>query len=167
MSPLRTTAATLLLAALALPGSAAQATELRYGARAGFSVNPDQLVLGGHVQIHDLFEMAPGLVLEPSLTLGFGDRTTTVQVSGDFKYAFELQAEAAPIEIYPLLGLGVAHYAFDNPNCDLIGQVCSTTEIGLELGGGASVGPWAADLVIGLSGDPGIPDLRVLGSFTF
>ena len=58
------------------------------GPRVGFSVSPDQLVLGGHLEIGDV---APSLTFSPNLELGLGSDLTTVGINFDLHYHFNVQ----------------------------------------------------------------------------
>jgi hypothetical protein len=78
--------AVLLTLVTAPAGAAVMATGI--GPRVGFSVDPDQLVLGGHVVIG---EVAPSITFDPNLELGFGDNLTTVAVNFDLHYHFVLR----------------------------------------------------------------------------
>jgi len=58
-----------------------------YGLRAGFSTDPDQLVLGGQMSIG---EVAPNLSFDPNIELGFGDNVTIMAFNLDMHYHFDL-----------------------------------------------------------------------------
>jgi len=58
-----------------------------YGLRAGFSTDPDQLVLGGQMSIG---EVAPSLTFDPNVELGFGDNVTIIAFNLDMHYHFDL-----------------------------------------------------------------------------
>lgn len=102
------------------------------GPRIGVSMDPDQLVLGGQI---DLGELAPDLTFTPNLELGFGDDITTIQLNGDVHYHFLVQGSAWR----PYLGggIGVAFYSFDTPP-GFQGDD-SQTEVGLNVVVGAIV----------------------------
>ncbi len=55
------------------------------GPRVGFTVNPDQIHLGGHI---DFGEIAPNLMMVPNLEIGFGDDLTTIAPSFELDYRF-------------------------------------------------------------------------------
>jgi len=55
------------------------------GIRGGVSVDPDQIILGGHL---NLGQFMNDLYFMPNLTLGLGDDLTIVAVSPDVAYAF-------------------------------------------------------------------------------
>lgn len=62
-----------------------------YGVRAGFAADPDQLVVGGHLE-------SPGLTssgrlrLRPSVEIGVGDDSTVVAGNLDFVYVMSFPA---------------------------------------------------------------------------
>lgn len=58
-----------------------------WGVRAGFSSDPDQLVIGGQMSIG---EVAPNLSFDPNIELGFGDNTTVIAFNLDMHYHFDL-----------------------------------------------------------------------------
>ena len=59
-----------------------------YGLRAGFSIDPDQLVLGGQMSIG---EVAPSLTFDPNVEMGFGDNVTIIAFNLDMHYHFDLE----------------------------------------------------------------------------
>jgi opacity protein-like surface antigen len=94
--------------ALAVAGSfapspaAAERLELsRYGGRLGFSLKPDQFVVGAYA---DFGELARNLSLRPSVDLGFGSSQFTLIGNGDLQYSFR----DASWPVMPYLGAGVA-----------------------------------------------------------
>lgn len=55
------------------------------GPRVGITMNPDQVHFGGHLDMGDL---APRLMLMPSLEVGIGDNMTIVSTTFDVNYRF-------------------------------------------------------------------------------
>jgi len=55
------------------------------GPRVGFTINPDQVHLGGHI---DLGDIAGNLMMQPNLEIGFGDHVTTIAPSFELDYRF-------------------------------------------------------------------------------
>jgi hypothetical protein len=55
------------------------------GPRVGFTVNPDQIHFGGHI---DFGEIATNLMMVPNLEVGFGDNLTTIAPSFELDYRF-------------------------------------------------------------------------------
>jgi hypothetical protein len=117
------TAWTLLL--LMLMATASAAVTLPWGPRAGFSINPDQFVIGAHVQAA---EPSRGLVIQPNFDLGFGDDATTLLLNGDVVYTFP-ELESLNWGWYAGGGISWATYWFTGG---------SNGEIGLSILGGVS-----------------------------
>ena len=70
--------------AAAVPATAlAETGVMAFGPRVGFSVDPDQVVFGGHMMIG---ELAPHLTFDPSLEVGFGDDVTVIALNFDLHY---------------------------------------------------------------------------------
>lgn len=98
------------------------------GPRVGFSIDPSQVILGGHVV---LGEVAPNITFDPSLELGFGDNLTTIALNFDLHHHFTLQdSDWRP---YVGAGIGITFVEVDAP-----GRDNSTTDVGgaLILGAG-------------------------------
>jgi hypothetical protein len=76
-----------ILGAVLLAGSAlAEGPAVTsYGFRAGFSSDPNQLVLGGQMSVG---EVAPNLSFDPNIELGFGDNVTLIAFNLDMHYHF-------------------------------------------------------------------------------
>jgi hypothetical protein len=55
------------------------------GPRVGYTVNPDQVHFGGHIDFGDL---APNLMMLANLEIGIGDNITTVAPSFELDYRF-------------------------------------------------------------------------------
>jgi hypothetical protein len=83
------------------------AVSLNYiGPRVGFSVDPDQAVVGGHLSAG----FAPDWTFDPSVELGFGDHATVTALNFDAKYHFQIKnSNWAP---YVGGGLGVNFVSF-------------------------------------------------------
>ena len=80
------------------------------GPRLGFSVDPDQIVVGGQLQTG----FAPNWTLNPGIELGFGDNETVTAINFDAEYHFKLQGSTwAP---YAGLGMGVNFIHTDVPS---------------------------------------------------
>jgi hypothetical protein len=103
-----------------------------FGPRIGISTDPDQLVLGGQL---DLGEIAPDVTLTPNLELGIGDDFTVFALNGDLHYHFLIQG--SPWRPYVGGGLGINFISFDAP-AGFQGDD-SEVEIGANLIAGAIV----------------------------
>ena len=97
-------------ALLPLTARAQGPIESSFGLRAGFSTNPDQLVVGGQMSIG---EVAPNLTFDPNIELGFGDNATILAFNLDMHYHFDLSNSTWR----PYLGggAGINHIQFDLP----------------------------------------------------
>jgi hypothetical protein len=147
-----------------VPASALAATQAAvstYGVRAGFSSNPDQLVLGGQMTIGDV---APSLSFDPNVEFGFGDNVTLIALNLDMHYHFDLRDTAwSP---YLGAGAGINFYSVDvaPPFAD-----DSFTRVGGNIIVGASVptrsgNQFFGELKLGV-GD--VPDLKMLVGWNF
>ena len=132
------------------------------GPRVGFSVNPDQFVVGGHLSTG----FAPGWTLNPSVELGFGDNATVTALNFDAEYHFDIQrSNWSP---YLGAGLGVDFISIDVPAP--FSDVHDTVT-GLNLIVGTTI-PTASsqhlfsELRIG-TGDSAIPDLKGVFGWNF
>jgi len=159
---LRKLAVVCALAALVPAAASAQSrVSTALGPRMGFSSNPDQLVLGGQM---DLGQVAPDLTFTPNLELGFGDNATVVAINGDLHYHFQVQG--SDWRPYVGGGLGVNFIEVDLPAP--FANV-SNTEIGANLIVGAIVptrsgSRFFTELRLGV-GD--IPDMKLLMGWNF
>jgi hypothetical protein len=104
----RKLALVLALAAF-LPVTASAGAVSAIGPHLGFSLSPDQVVLGGQLLMGDV---APQIDLLPSVDLGFGDDVMLISLSGDFHYRFNVSG----MKWQPYAGAGVSwHFAsYDN-----------------------------------------------------
>lgn len=105
--------AALILLVLAAPPAAAQAVDRdplgfrSWGLRAGAASDPDQAMIGIHV---DLGELVPDLRLQPSLELGAGD-ADTVQLVVPVHYRFDV---GGPFRPYAGGGLALSWIDYGN-----------------------------------------------------
>jgi len=79
-----------------------------WGPRVGLSVDPDQLVIGGHI---DMGEPIAHLRLQPNLEVGFGDDITNFEINAPLHFRF-----SDPIDVwspYAGLELGYSIYFVD------------------------------------------------------
>lgn len=80
-----------VLACLALAGTAAAETErgvrfLGMGPRVGLSIDPNQLMLGAHADMGDVFTHTN--LLLPVIEVGMGDNRTTTLIGSDLLFRF-------------------------------------------------------------------------------
>jgi hypothetical protein len=89
------------LLATVVPAAAWAGAFQTIGPHIGFSSGPDQVILGGQLQMGDV---APQVDLLPGIDVGFGDDMTLVSLNGDFHYRFQLSNSTWQ----PYVGGGVA-----------------------------------------------------------
>jgi hypothetical protein len=143
---------------LAAPAESASVTGI--GPRFGFSLDPDQLVLGGQLLIG---EVAPNMTFDPNLEFGFGDNVTVIGLGLDLHYHFKLTNS----EWRPYLGAGVGIHFYDQdvqpPASDN-----TSTEVGgnIILGVGVPTGGsrFFTEMKLGV-GD--IPSLKMVAGWNF
>ncbi len=106
-----------LLAGTATAGSAV------FGARAGLTLSPDQIHVGGHV---DLGQVTPSIRIVPNVELGFGDNLTFIAINGDVLYDFA----NTPWSVGGELGINTTN--FDTPDIPGVDIDSSATDVGLS-----------------------------------
>jgi hypothetical protein len=79
------------------------------GPRIGFTINPDQIHFGGHIDFGDLAE---NLMMLPNLEIGFGDHVTTIAPSFELDYRF--RSDWGVWTPYLGGGVGPVFYSFKN-----------------------------------------------------
>lgn len=116
-----------LLAALALTftGVSTTSAQTSWGPRAGFSLSPDQFVVGFHAMI----PVGSGLYVVPSGDVGFGDSSFTWSLNGDLQYRFSTSGS-----VKPFIGGGVTYFNLD-PDTEGVDTFS-------EFGGGILGGVW-------------------------
>ena len=131
------------------------------GPRVGFGVNPDQLVLGGHLNFGGFH---PDWTISPILELGFGDHVTVVSVDADAYYHLHLtDSDWKP---YVGGGLSLNNFNFDEqPPL----RHTSETEVGVNLVLGTTIptsttAPLFTEIRLGF-GD--IPDFHAVVGWNF
>lgn len=93
----------LLLLALLVPATSHAARARRaFGPELGFSSDPDQVVLGGHLCFGS---SSSNLDFVPGVDVGFGDDITVTALNGDFHWRFDTRSHWQPYA-----GLGVSFY---------------------------------------------------------
>ena len=155
----RTAVLVTILAVLGLAGSGFTQTygpTKSFGARAGFGIDPDQIVFGGQAVLGQVLKVAR---FSPSVDVGFGDDLTTVV--GNIDLRVHLSPPRAAAGLY--LGGGPTLAWLDPELGD------SDTEIGFSAAGGlmAAMGQsnmYTLEARVGL-GD--IPDFRLTVGILF
>ncbi len=153
----------ILAAAFLVAGDAAAQNEFEisnYGARVGFSVEPDQFTVGAYAK---LGELAPNLSLRPSADLGFGDNVFTILGNADIQYSFTSGASFVP---FVGGGIAIGYYSFDLP-AGVSGDD-SDTEIGLDFYGGLEfdLGGYKSAFIEARVGVD-VPDFKLTGGIGF
>jgi len=133
-----------------------------WGPRFGFSSTPDQVVVGGELNMHG---PAPNWAFTPNLELGFGDNATVFAINGDLKYLFDVRGS----NMTPYLGAGITlnHTSVSNtfPVADF-----SSTDFGGNVIGGVQIptrtgGQFFTEARIGMGDN--IPDFKLMAGFKF
>lgn len=158
MKFLTRTAAVAFFASVAL--FSASPASAQFGVRAGYSFEPDQVVLGAHYMIP---LGASGLHFVPSAEVAFGDSLFTIYGNGDLIYRF-----SAGGSVKPYLGGGVSVVNYDPDDVEVDGVTIegeSETEVGFSALGGAwfNAGgstPWFIEGKVGL--DDKTPDVKLM-----
>lgn len=99
-----------LFACIVLPVAAhAVVSTESIGPHVGFSLGPDQLVLGGQMTFA---EIAPQVVFSPGAEIGVGDHQTNIDLNMDFHYRFRMRdTDWVP---YAGFGLGIDFQSVDH-----------------------------------------------------
>lgn len=117
---------TMLVLAVSMPAlvygqeKSSSGTTGTIGLRAGFSLEPDQFVLGGQVALGKKLGIAR---IVPSVDVGFGNEITTIAFNADAQ--FRLNVEDSKVALYLGAGPTVLYYDPEGGN--------SAWELGLSL----------------------------------
>jgi len=146
---------TLVLVLGLLSGSTAHAY-VSGGLRVGFSSSPDQVVMGGQLE---LSPVAEHVYIIPSGELGLGDHATTLAFNGDVQYRFSTHSEILP---YAGGGLTVYYMNVDGGGSDTNLGVCALGGIFFNRN---SSTPMFVDVKAGLTDE--VPDWRFVFGLNF
>ncbi|TMQ57246.1 MAG: hypothetical protein E6K76_10900 [Candidatus Eisenbacteria bacterium] len=151
--------AAIALAALPLTAFAQTSVVTAIGPRVGFSIDPDQFVVGGHLAVGPI---APSLMFVPSLDLGFGDNRTVVAGNFDLQYHFRTDSRWHP---YLGAGMGISNETVERRS----GNDVTASEVGGNVVFGAmaptrSNTQFFSELKLGL-GD--IPSMKLIAGWNF
>ncbi len=130
------------LAATAVPAIAQEAapTPTNYiavGPRIGLQLKDNtEFVIGAEGRF-GLLQIVPTVRLDirPQFNYYFESDVTIFDISADAIFAFDIHNPIA--EPYAFAGLNIGHSSVSSSFCDLAGVSCSSTDVGLNLGGGA------------------------------
>lgn len=146
----------LVLGALATSGRADPIATSGVGPRVGLSLGPDQLQMGGHL---DVVGLADQVRFRPNAVLGLGDDRVSVAVNADVLYRFREQWDAWS----PYLGGGPGLRFDEHDHAD------EDLDAGLDLVGGIERGLGSGDrfLVEMRLGILDGPDLGFMAGWVF
>jgi hypothetical protein len=144
-----------------LPTAAlAQGASTGAGPRVGFSIDPDQFLVGGQLVVGPV---APNITFDPSLELGFGDNVDIVALNFDMHYHFTTRSTWRPY-----LGAGATinwvnyNNDFGNGSSDTLAGGGIMFGAGVPTSGGSR---FFGELKAGLSND--VPDLKFVVGWNF
>jgi hypothetical protein len=124
---LRSLVYVLAIIAVVLLGAAPAHAGFGVGVRAGFSAEPDQVVVGGQAALGSIF---PLIKLVPSADFGFGDDQAVTAINVDFQFDLPSLPKVQP-NLYVGAGPTIAMF---NPDAG-----GSHTEVGLSLVAGLRI----------------------------
>ena len=93
--------------------------------------DPATFGIGGFVAI-PLTQLGPGFAIVPDFTYFFPDVGSIWELNGDLMYSFPVAADA-PIAPFAFAGLNYVHFSVD-----VLGTSFSSSDTGLNVGGGAN-----------------------------
>lgn len=147
----------LLVLATTISAADESRTETRFGIRAGFGIDPDQIVIGGQSILGKAGKI---FKIGASLDAGFGDNVTTFCLNGDLMLDFPVPNSRGTF--YALAGPTFMLYDPKYGDGD--------SEIGLSIGGGFRHGLKGGSKLLTLelrAGIGDIPDGRILAGILF
>jgi hypothetical protein len=128
------------------------------GPRVGFTLNPDQVHIGGHIEFGDLAE---DLMMLVNLEAGFGDNVTTIAPTFEVDYRF--RSDWGVWTPYLGGGVGPVFYSFEHGG--------SSSKLGAYLqfgiGKGASGSQSGHFFIEGKLGLADAPDFKATVGWTF
>ncbi|MFH2055234.1 MAG: hypothetical protein ABIJ61_04695 [bacterium] len=128
------------------------------GLRAGFTINPDQFHVGGHL---DLGDLAYNLMMQPNVEIGFGDNVTTVAPSFELDYRFRSDWGAWT----PYFGGGVGPVFYSTKHGNSASELGVYLQFGIGKGhAGAKSGHFFLEGKLGLAD---APDFKATVGWTF
>jgi len=129
-----------------------------FGPRVGFTINPDQVHVGVHL---DLGDLTNNLMILPNVEVGFGDDVTTVAPTFELDYRFRSDWGAWT----PYLGGGVGPVFYSVKHGD------SSTELGAYMQFGIGKGSYRSEsghfFLEGKLGVADAPDFKVTVGWIF
>ncbi|MEZ4416825.1 MAG: hypothetical protein R3E10_13835 [Gemmatimonadota bacterium] len=142
-----------------LVAAPAAAQGVSWGVRGGLTLDPDGFMFGAHAEV-EVAEV-PELLIVPSVDVSFGEEFSigysAIRLTGNGHWRFEVGENFVP---FALGGLSI--YFFDADTPGLRGG--SSTDMGLNVGGGLDFGVLSTELWVGISD---IPNLTLAAAYTF
>jgi len=150
----------LMMAALFSVFVAPAHAEVSGGLRVGFSSSPDQLLVGGQLNMDPV---SNHVYIVPSAEAGFGDDATTLSFNGDVQYRFDVRDS----KLRPYAGGGLTLYYINFDNSVGGGD---DTNLGVTILGGIFFGresghPMFAEAKAGLTDR--VPDWKFIFGINF
>jgi len=128
------------------------------GPRVGFTINPDQVHFGGHIDFGDI---TPSVMMLANLEIGVGDNLTTIAPSFELDYRFREDWGAWT----PYLGGGVGPIFYSHDNGGSSSDFAAYAQFGVGKGSaGSKSGHFFIEGKLGL-GDA--PDFKATVGWTF
>lgn len=128
------------------------------GPRVGFTLNPDQIHFGGHVDFGDI---ANNLMIMPNIEVGLGEDITTVAPSFELDYRFRSDWGAWT----PYLGGGIGPVFYSHKHGN------NSSDLGLYMQFGIGKGSYGSEsshfFVEGKLGLADAPDFKATVGWTF
>lgn len=157
MSSFRPTVALAFCAALLvlIAGARPSSAETSAGLRVGLSIDPDQVLVGGQLNLNPVSEQ---VYIVPSAEAGFGDDAFTLSFNGDVQYRFDVDGSVRP---YAGGGLTLWYFNLDEGRGD-------DTELGAALLGGFFFGEGGRPMFIEAKAGLGdVPDWKFMFGINF
>jgi len=138
-------------------GSVTARAETSAGLRGGLSVDPDQFLVGAHLNLSPVGE---NVYIVPSAEAGFGDDLFTLSFNGDVQYRFDVSRGS---QVRPYAGGGLTLYYVDFDGG-------SDSELGVAVLGGIFFGrtsrnPMFVEMKAGLTNE--VPDWKFIFGINF
>jgi hypothetical protein len=128
------------------------------GPRLGFTLNPDQFHIGGHI---DLGDLSNNLMMQPNIEIGFGNNVTTIAPSFEVDYRFHPDWGVWT----PYLGGGVGPVFYSHKGGNSVSRLGLYMQFGVGKGSaGSQTGHFFMEGKLGLAD---APDFKATIGWTF
>jgi hypothetical protein len=129
-----------------------------FGPRVGFTVNPDQIHVGGHIDVGDI---ATDFMILPNVEIGFGDDLTVIAPSFEVDYRFHSDWGAWT----PYLGGGLGPVFYSHEGGGDATEFAAYLQFGIGKGStGSQSGHFFIEGKLGLAD---APDFKATVGWTF